>query len=395
MPDVINKQAVIDQINALTLDGEFSQEDLNYLVNYLIANGSMTGTPRDLIQIRRGLQENLPNLAQGELALTMDTKALFAGGEGSNIDLSRSAFLPSVENANPTPMTYNSSPTLGSKLRIFDGDIDSPKTEGNVPTASIQRVDDSPGANDSRDHLTALLVTHRRKPTSRGYAFGTYSYLEDESNSTFPSQSVACAGAAHSRGPAQVWGLYGEGWQHDTVGVGTGAELACFNYSGIDNAYADDDTVFVAGHSKALLLGNNGLGVAKKALMALGISATAGREFRAGIYMGRNSCDLYGIDIRATPKTLIRFKHGARDAAGVTAGIGLDTGRDAAYGTGVNMGAIHLWNNTFTFGESDDASYYFRFDQASERLYFGKTTSSGAAVKAWINFSDATVAKEL
>lgn len=89
MPDVIDKQQVIDQINALTVDGEFSQQDVNYLINYLLANGDFTGTPRDLIQIRRGNKADLPNLAQGELAFTLDSQELFVGGMDGSIQIGK------------------------------------------------------------------------------------------------------------------------------------------------------------------------------------------------------------------------------------------------------------------------------------------------------------------
>lgn len=86
MTDVVNKDNLIDQIEALTVnDGELNQNDVNYLINYLIAKGDMTGTPRDLIQIRRGSQENLPFLAQGELAFTMDSENFYVGGINGNV----------------------------------------------------------------------------------------------------------------------------------------------------------------------------------------------------------------------------------------------------------------------------------------------------------------------
>lgn len=88
MANVINKQNLIDQINALTVDGEFSQEDVSYLMNYIIANGDMSGSARDLIQVRRGNFEDLPTLAQGELAVTLDTEEMYFGGINGNVSVS-------------------------------------------------------------------------------------------------------------------------------------------------------------------------------------------------------------------------------------------------------------------------------------------------------------------
>lgn len=294
-------------------------------------------------------------------------------------------FIPSSENSLPTPMTYNSSPTEGTHLKIFDGDNINPTMVGNRPSASFQRVDESPGTNDSRDHLSTLLVTHKRNKASRGYGFGAYNYLEDYSDSTFPSQSVACAGAAHSKDTSQVWGLYGEGWQHTTNGsaAGTGAEIDCFNYSGIDNEY-NENSPFSSPHSKSLLLASYGT---KKAVMALGITSSLVGQFRTGIYLALNSCDKFGLDIQSMPETLIRFKNGAKKD-GIVGGIGLDSGKNASYGIGYNQGAIHLWDNTLAFGQSDICSYFMRIDSVNERLLFGRTEADGTiTTKGYIDLS--------
>lgn len=89
----LDKNEIIDQVNALTVDGDFDQEDLLYLVNWLISNGSMEGAPRDMIQVRRGNKEHLPILAQGELALTLDTEELYIGGTKGNINLMANSWL--------------------------------------------------------------------------------------------------------------------------------------------------------------------------------------------------------------------------------------------------------------------------------------------------------------
>lgn len=92
MADAINKQNVLDQIEALTVDGEFGQADIRYLINYLLANGELSGTARDLIQIRRGNREDLPNLVQGEMAYALDTEEIFIGGINGNVKINAAGF---------------------------------------------------------------------------------------------------------------------------------------------------------------------------------------------------------------------------------------------------------------------------------------------------------------
>lgn len=87
MNNYIDPQVVRDQINGILADNDFTEQDAYFLVNWLLSKGTLSGNPRDLIQIRRGLQEDLPNLAQGELAVTLDTKKLYVGGPDGNIDL--------------------------------------------------------------------------------------------------------------------------------------------------------------------------------------------------------------------------------------------------------------------------------------------------------------------
>lgn len=77
-------QAYIDGLYA---DGELSEQDYNDIILYILANGETEKKPRDLIQIRRGSEVNLPNLAQGELALTLDTEKLYLGGMNGNFSL--------------------------------------------------------------------------------------------------------------------------------------------------------------------------------------------------------------------------------------------------------------------------------------------------------------------
>lgn len=86
--NAVNKDNLIDIINAISVgDNELTPEDVSYLVNYLLTNGVTDVSPRDLIQIRRGDFEQLPNLAQGELGFTLDTKKLYVGGLNGNVDI--------------------------------------------------------------------------------------------------------------------------------------------------------------------------------------------------------------------------------------------------------------------------------------------------------------------
>lgn len=83
-------QAYIDGLYA---DGVMSEQDYNDIILYILANGETEKKPRDLIQIRRGSKENLPSLAQGEIALTLDTEELFVGGLNGNINLNATNFV--------------------------------------------------------------------------------------------------------------------------------------------------------------------------------------------------------------------------------------------------------------------------------------------------------------
>jgi hypothetical protein len=80
-------EQLIAYIDGLYADGSLSEEDYNKIILYILANGNLENSPRDLIQIRRGLEENLPNLAQGELAFTLDTMKFFVGGSNGNVNM--------------------------------------------------------------------------------------------------------------------------------------------------------------------------------------------------------------------------------------------------------------------------------------------------------------------
>lgn len=80
----ISYESLTAYIDGLHADGTLSDSDYNKIILYILANGNLENSPRDLIQIRRGDQANLPNLAQGELGYCLDTDALFVGGLNGN-----------------------------------------------------------------------------------------------------------------------------------------------------------------------------------------------------------------------------------------------------------------------------------------------------------------------
>ena len=84
---------LIAYIDGLYADGSLSDQDYQNIINYIIAGGNLENAPRDLIQIRRGNKVDLPILAQGELAITLDTQDLHGGGLDGNINLSAQSFI--------------------------------------------------------------------------------------------------------------------------------------------------------------------------------------------------------------------------------------------------------------------------------------------------------------
>lgn len=85
----IDKNQLFDLVNALTVDGELGHEDILYVRNWLTSNGDIQGSPRDMMQVRRGNKQDMPVLAQGELAITLDTEELYVGGLNGNIKVSK------------------------------------------------------------------------------------------------------------------------------------------------------------------------------------------------------------------------------------------------------------------------------------------------------------------
>ena len=77
--------AYIDGLH--TTDSTLTPTDYTKIIDYILANGETTNTPRDLIQLRRGNESDLPLLAQGEPAFTLDTGKFFVGGENGNVEI--------------------------------------------------------------------------------------------------------------------------------------------------------------------------------------------------------------------------------------------------------------------------------------------------------------------
>lgn len=70
-------------------DGNLSPEDYQKIINFITANGEPELNTRDLIQIRRGNEGDLPVLAQGEIGYTLDSEELFIGGLGGNVKVAK------------------------------------------------------------------------------------------------------------------------------------------------------------------------------------------------------------------------------------------------------------------------------------------------------------------
>lgn len=81
----LNYSQLIAYIDGLYQNESLSEQDYINIIIYILANGDTENAPRDLIQIRRGDEANLPTLAQGELAFTLDTNILYVGGINGNV----------------------------------------------------------------------------------------------------------------------------------------------------------------------------------------------------------------------------------------------------------------------------------------------------------------------
>lgn len=88
--NILNYDTLTAYIDGLYADGSLSAEDYQKIINFIYAEGELSSTARDLIQIRRGMQADLPQLAQGELGFTLDTEELYVGGTAGNVMVSAS-----------------------------------------------------------------------------------------------------------------------------------------------------------------------------------------------------------------------------------------------------------------------------------------------------------------
>lgn len=93
----LNYDTLISYIDGLHADGTLSDEDYNKIILFILGNGNLENSPRDLIQVRRGNYANLPNLAQGELGYCLDTKELFIGGINGNDKVSKNPIYVNVK----------------------------------------------------------------------------------------------------------------------------------------------------------------------------------------------------------------------------------------------------------------------------------------------------------
>lgn len=87
IPSGITPEQITAYVEGLVTDGDFTTGDARDLINYVVSNGDTAGTSRDLIQIRRGNEVDLPELLQGELGFTLDTRKLYVGGVDGNVQI--------------------------------------------------------------------------------------------------------------------------------------------------------------------------------------------------------------------------------------------------------------------------------------------------------------------
>ena len=113
----LNYNQLQTYINSLYQDGELSEQDYNDIITYIITKNSNVISRKDLIQIRRGAEENLPFLAQGEMALTLDTEKVFIGG------LTGAIHINSVKEENLIELRNDINDDIGDLSDNISGDI--------------------------------------------------------------------------------------------------------------------------------------------------------------------------------------------------------------------------------------------------------------------------------
>ena len=94
-------------------DGQLSEADNQLIINYILSNGNPELNPRDLIQIRRGDEADLPTLAQGEQAITLDTEVYVIGGLNGNIKI--------PTRNTPIPIPNTDVATINSLILLMSG----------------------------------------------------------------------------------------------------------------------------------------------------------------------------------------------------------------------------------------------------------------------------------
>ena len=360
-------------------DGHLSSEDYQLVINFILSNGEPETNPRDLIQIRRGDKEDLPELAQGEMGYCLDTKQFFVGGLSGNDEMFSKKTVDTAENA---ALTYNSTPKDAKLMRFTQGDDTTPTTDGTNPSIYIQRVDNSYAGDDSKNNagilIPAIYAAMKRQSTGRGWLYTNLNYIEDASDIA-TAQSVACAGMAYATGKGAVWGLYGDAYSINPLSTITGAEVNAQNMSGADYVYNEANPVAIPFSCGlwCMAFGSN------KNSFGIGINAASTAKWGAGMYFALGGCKEYGIDMQATPNTLINFKYGASvDGENtVFAGIGLDTGATSFFTTAggatrQNTGAVHLRGHRMCFGNGG----WLQFNAATGQLQVGFTDGTGADV---------------
>jgi hypothetical protein len=297
-------------------------------------------------------------------------------GEATTKSTARTALMnDGYSNASPT---YNSSPVTATTVTIRQGDDTTAATNGNTPTLTVQRVDQTTTAQDaSAADSSSYLISNiynifKRKATGKGWLYSIYNYLEDASSSG-AAQSVACAGVAHATGNGAVWGLYGEGHARGANSTATGAELDVYNQTGTDMTY-NTTTPTTLPFTMGTWIISYG---PKKNTMGLGIGSgssagTVTQSFRTNLFMQRYSCDTYGMDIHCQPPTGILFRYGASTdgTGGTPGGIGIDFNSSATsfYGRAANQGAIHLREHSICFGDSGLGQIWY--DSANAKFQF-------------------------
>lgn len=113
---MIDYDKLIAYIDGLYADGELSDQDYTNIILYILGNGNIEGTARDLILVYRGLKQDLPTLSIGEFGLCWDTKELFIGGDTENIQVATIDSAPAANNIVTVGKTDAQFATIGAAI---------------------------------------------------------------------------------------------------------------------------------------------------------------------------------------------------------------------------------------------------------------------------------------